>query len=185
MAIKLKNLSFSYGDTPVLKDFSLTVEKNDRVLISGPSGAGKTTLFRLILGLEKATSGDISVPEKISAVFQEDRLFEGASVIKNLASTGPKEEAERLLALAGLSGVKTKLPAELSGGMKRRVAILRALNFDADALLLDEPFNGLDDDNKKIMADLILEKYGDKPMLLISHNKEDALLLGARIVNLE
>ncbi len=185
MTIKLDSVSFSYNGKPVLSDFSLTVTNGERVCLVGESGAGKTTLFRLILGLEKADKGDVSVPQKISTVFQEDRLFKGVSVVKNIASTGSQKNAEILLEKAGLIDIADKSIDQLSGGMMRRIAILRALNFDADALLLDEPFNGLDDENKKIMTDMILDTFAGKPILIISHNPQDSALLGAEQVEIE
>lgn len=184
MPIKLQKVFFSYEDTPVLRDFSLEIADGEVVCLSGESGSGKTSVARLVLGLEKPQSGSVEAPEKIAAVFQEDRLFPAMSVRENIACVGGNK-TEQLLETAGLSAVAGKRLWHLSGGMKRRVAILRAVNFGADALILDEPFNGLDAENKKTMAKLILEVYGNKPILLISHYPPDAELLGARVVNIE
>jgi NitT/TauT family transport system ATP-binding protein len=107
-------------------------------------------------------------------------------VRKNISVAAKEnDKTEYLLKRANLELVADKKVWQLSGGMKRRIAILRALNFGADALILDEPFNGLDPQNKKLMADLILEEYRDKPILLISHIKEDAELLSAKTIKLE
>lgn len=184
MPIKLENVTFGYADTPVLRDFSLAVADGEVVCLSGESGSGKTSIARLVLGLEKPQSGFVERPSKIAAVFQEDRLFPSMTVQKNVSCVGGQRTAE-LLERAGLRAVAGKRLWHLSGGMKRRVAILRAINFGADALVLDEPFNGLDAENKKKMAELILEAYGDKPTILISHYPPDAEILGARVVNIE
>ena len=186
MSIKLKNVTFSYKDTPVLKDFSLDVKNGEAVSLVGVSGSGKTSVARLILGLEKAIDGIIEKPQKISAVFQEDRLFNGLSVEKNISIVAKENDRTKyLLKRANLESVSTKKIWQLSGGMKRRIAILRAINYGGDAIILDEAFNGIDSQNKRLMADLILEEYKDKPILLISHIKEDAELFNAREVKLE
>ncbi len=185
MQIKLENISFSYGKRDIIKNLSLEINKGERVALTAESGKGKTTVARLVLGLEKPNSGKIYLPQRISAVFQEDRLFPAMDVIKNIDCVNPeKSNSYYLLERAGLSDISHKKVWQLSGGMKRRIAILRALNFDAEALVLDEPFNGLDYENKTKMANLILEVYGDKPILIISHSKEDAELLGAKTINI-
>ena len=149
MSIKLRNVTFSYKDTPVLKNFSLTVNKGEVVALQGESGSGKTSIARLVLGLEKVEQGSVSAPNKISAVFQEDRLFPTLSVRKNISivSSGV-DKTDYLLKKANLESVADKKLWQLSGGMKRRVAILRAINYGGDAIILDEPFNGLDAENK-------------------------------------
>ena len=186
MSINLQNVTFSYKDTPVLEDFSLEVKGGEVIALEGESGSGKTSIARLILGLERADAGVVAAPQKIAAVFQEDRLFPTLTVRKNISVAAKEnDKTEYLLKMANLESVADKKVWQLSGGMKRRIAILRALNFGADALILDEPFNGLDPQNKKLMADLILEEYRDKPILLISHIKEDAELLSAKTIKLE
>ena len=186
MSIKLENVAFSYKNTPVLENFSLEVNGGEVVALRGESGSGKTSIARLVLGLEKAEHGSVSAPDNISAVFQEDRLFPTLSVRKNISIVSNGEDkTDYLLKKANLDSVADKKVWQLSGGMKRRVAILRAINYGADALILDEPFNGLDPQNKKLMADLILEEYKNKPILLISHIKEDSELFGAKVVQIE
>ncbi len=187
--IEFKNVSFSYGDLQVLKDFNLTVNGGECVQLYGVSGSGKTTVSRLISGLDTADSGNIIVPQKISIVFQEDRLLENLDIQKNVRLVLSKEQypiADSLLKEFGLYAVRKKRISELSGGMKRRVAIIRAVAFGGDALILDEPFNGLDTENKIIAANIIKREFlqKNKPVLLITHIKEDAELLDARIIEL-
>lgn len=187
--IELKNVSFSYGEQTILNEFNLTINDGECVQLLGISGSGKTTVARLILGLEIAQSGNIVVPQKISAVFQEDRLLENLDVLKNIRLVLEKEQyayADNLLKELGLWNIRKKRVSALSGGMKRRVAIIRAIAFGGDALILDEPFNGLDLNNKKIVCDIIKREFIDKnkPVLLITHIKEDAELLNAKTVNI-
>ncbi len=190
--LQLKKVSFSYGGTPVLKDFSLTVEDGQAVCLQGESGCGKTTAIRLLLGLEHSLFGVISAPERISAVFQEDRLVENRSVQRNLLAVLPRtrwpdtRHLNALLNSAGLQGMAHRRVAGLSGGQKRRVALLRAVLYDGDALILDEPFNGLDRDSKLRCAQLVQEMFLQKgrPVLVVSHMTEDAVLLHAQTVKM-
>lgn len=187
--IKLENVYFSYAEQNILNNFSLTIKDGECVQLCGASGSGKTTVARLILGLETQTSGNILVPQKISAVFQEDRLLENLDVQKNVRLVLSKEQysfADKLLKKFGLYDIRKKRISTLSGGMKRRVALVRAIAYNGDALILDEPFNGLDGYNKKIAADIIKDEFihKGKSVLLITHIKEDADLLRAKIVNI-
>lgn len=188
--IKLNNVSFSYGTHEVLKNFNLTVNRGECVQLRGASGSGKTTVARLVLGLEKADKGQIVVPQKISTVFQENRLLENLDVQKNIRLVISKDKyklADNLIKEFNLWDSRKKRVAELSGGMKRRVAIIRAIAYNGDALILDEPFNGLDISNKLIVAKAIKREFIDKnkPVLLITHVKEDAEILNARVINFE
>lgn len=187
--IELKNVSFSYGELQILKDFNLAVNSGECVQLYGASGSGKTTVARIILGLEDADNGNIIIPQKISTVFQEDRLLENFDIQKNIRLVLSKEQyviADNLLKEFGLYDVRKKKASTLSGGMKRRVALIRAIAYGGDALILDEPFNGLDIDNKQIAANIIKREFIDKnkSVLLITHVKEDAELLKAKIVNI-
>ena len=188
--IELKNVAFSYGQLQILNNFNLSVKDGECVQLYGISGSGKTTVLRLILGLEKADSGNIIAPKKISVVFQEDRLLENVDIQKNIRMVLSKEHyalADTLLKEFGIYEVRKKRVSALSGGMKRRVALVRAIAYSGDALILDEPFNGLDIENKIIATNIIKREFLDKnkPVLLITHISEDAELLNAKIVNIQ
>ncbi|MBP9989465.1 MAG: ABC transporter ATP-binding protein [Ruminococcus sp.] len=184
--IELKAVNFSYGEKKILSDFSLKVEDGKCAGLSGASGSGKTTVLRLLSGLEKPQGGEVICPEKISYVFQEDRLVENLSVLKNIMLVIPEEKKTLALSMikqAGLESYKNKKVSDLSGGMKRRVALIRAICFGGDVLLLDEPFNGLDSDTKKIMANMIKKEFTakNKSVLIVSHIAEDFALMGSEI----
>ena len=187
--IELKNVYFSYDNLPVLKDFSLTVNDGECVCITGPSGCGKTTVLKLILGLIKQDSGKIIAPKKISTVFQEDRLLSQFSLQKNIFLPLDQTQQKKALSLieeADLGDFLNKKVRHFSGGMKRRAAIIRAVAFDGEALILDEPFNALDLENKQRMANIIKREFLDKgkPVLMVSHIADDTKLLNARTVEM-
>ncbi len=189
--IELKNVDFSYGEDKVLDGFDLTVNDGECVCLSGPSGCGKTTVLKLVMGLLKPDSGEVTSVEKASVVFQEDRLLSGFSLITNVLLPPLADErkavATELLKEAKLGDSIHEKVRDLSGGMKRRAAIVRALCFEGDVLILDEPFNGIDAENKRIMAEMIKREYLDKgkPVLMVSHIPSDAELLNARVVKFE
>lgn len=190
MNIEIRNLSKSYGGTPVLDKVSLTFTSGRPVCIMAPSGRGKTTLVNILLGLMPADSGSITGTEgkRFSAVFQEDRLCEELSALMNLAIVQDNPDkallAEKLIKM-GLAEDEIRRPvAQLSGGQKRRVAILRALVSDSDAVLMDEPFKGLDDDTRRLVIRQVKELLDNRLLLVITHNEEDAPALGAQIINL-
>ncbi|MDO4719385.1 MAG: ATP-binding cassette domain-containing protein [Peptostreptococcaceae bacterium] len=175
--IVIEDLCKSYGTHEVLRNFSAKIPVGRITALKAPSGKGKTTLIRILMGLERADSGRILGMEglRISAVFQEDRLCENLSVYANLRLVSDRSEEEIRSALHALSlshSVRQKA-AELSGGMKRRVAILRALLADYDMLFLDEPLSGLDKELKDRVIACILEQTKGKTLLLITHNEEE------------
>lgn len=180
--IKLDHISFSYGEQEVLKDFSFTLPPRKRIALMGPSGCGKTTLLRLVLGLETPQSGSVTAPSyPIATVFQEDRLLEHKTVLENAAfAVGNTKKAVLILEKLGLGVNLHQYPKELSGGMRRRVAIARALCTPSELLILDEAFNGLDEDTKKETARLISEEW-QGAILMVTHLKEEADLLDAEI----
>lgn len=170
------NLCKSYGDKAVLTDFSICFQKGEISAVMGPSGCGKTTLFRILLGIEKADSGEVRGGKAV-AVFQEDRLSEPLSSVRNVCLGNPKatrEEAKTLLAALGLADDMEKPVKELSGGMRRRVSIARALIADADTVLLDEPFSALDEDTKTSVMAFTRQALKGKTVVLITHDLDEA-----------
>ncbi|MGN0521939.1 MAG: ATP-binding cassette domain-containing protein [Eubacterium sp.] len=183
--IKLDNLSFSYDNKQVLKGFSLTVNDGERICLYGDSGTGKTTILRLILGLEKADKASVkSTAEKTAVVFQEDRLLAFKTVEENITLFSKSNRLDYILSCLGILDAKNKYPSELSGGMARRAAIARALSVDADMYILDEPFTGLDRDNIIRAIKLINEITRDKTLITVIHEKEYARLLNCRIIEI-
>ncbi len=185
MKIQINNLTKKYGDKVVFENYTNTFEFNGILIIKGASGLGKTTLMRLIAGLEKANKGEIIKNVKsISFMFQEDRLIPFVSVLKNLTAVCSEDKALKYLKLMGLESEKDNSPLSLSGGMRRRVSLARALCFQSDLVVLDEPFKGLDEELKSTICEIIKEESKSRDFIIISHDSEDAKLLNAKIVEL-
>lgn len=181
--MKIQYLCKSFDGKVVLDHVSLTLESGGTACLMAPSGRGKTTLLRCIAGLETPDSGQITdLPERIAYVFQEDRLCDGFSAVDNIRLVTGKAlgegEIRRHLEELGLAGSLDQPVRELSGGMRRRVVISRAVCFGADLLLLDEPFKGLDDEARQQTADYILRHRGTAAILCVTHDREDAAALG-------
>lgn len=181
--MKIQHLCKSFDGKMVLDHVSLTLESSGTACLMAPSGRGKTTLLRCIAGLETPDSGQITdLPERIAYVFQEDRLCDGFSAVDNIRLVTGKAlgegEIRRHLEELGLAGSLDQPVRELSGGMRRRVVISRAVCFGADLLLLDEPFKGLDDEARQQTADYILRHRGAAAILCVTHDREDAAALG-------
>ncbi|MDO5377507.1 MAG: ATP-binding cassette domain-containing protein [Clostridia bacterium] len=180
---ELRDVRMAYGSKTVFSRLSLRFDAPGRYALLGPSGCGKTTLLRLIAGLEKPASGCVLRPADapIAFCFQEDRLLPWRTVLENvaLALPGmPRDErlaaARQWLARVGLTGEGEAFPASLSGGMKRRAALARALAMDAPALLLDEPFRALDESAHADMLRLVHQQTRDKLLILVTHDERDA-----------
>ena len=188
MQINFKGITKIYDGKPVLDRVDLhidTASDSRDVLLRGPSGIGKTTLLRIIAGLEKPDSGsvEISMGEaahggkglRVGMVFQEDRLLEQLSSVDNVSLVDPsvsRERARRALSEILEPEALEKPVRELSGGMKRRVAIVRAVLSPSDILVMDEPFTGLDPETRKRVIDYIMKNKGRRPLILASHEPE-------------
>lgn len=179
MTMKITNLTVSYDGMPVID--RLNLEIGDGITcIMGESGLGKTTLLHTIAGLIKPDGGEIEgAPVRPAVMFQEDRLLPWFSALKNLETVcSDTGRALEMLRAVELEEASDKLPDELSGGMKRRVALARTLLFDSDMLILDEPFKGLDEALTGRIARLIREVK--VPVIVATHAEPDVELLGAK-----
>lgn len=192
MELKVNGLSKSFGNLEVLKNINLTFQPGLIYCLMSPSGSGKTTFFRILLGLERADSGSVEGMERVrtSAVFQENRLCEAFTPVDNVAMVMPgsgfrnrKRACEELLQLLPEESL-SRPTATLSGGMKRRVAIVRALSVPAGLVLMDEPFTGLDEETKKNVMEYIRERAKGKLVIISTHQQEDVELLGGVLVRL-
>ena len=187
--IRIEHLYKAYGSNAVVQDLTLRVEKGEKTALLAPSGCGKTTLLRLIAGLEKLDAGRIETAGKIAYVFQEARLFPGFSVLENVAALlrgrDAKERAAFWLEKVGLGGDFYKTPEELSGGMAQRAVLAGALASERQILLLDEPFKALDEQSRARLYDLLDEEAADKTLLLVTHDVFEARRLCGRILRFE
>ena len=185
--ITFNGVSFKYRNSKeIISNLSFNIGKGERVCISGASGSGKTTLIRLIMGLEKPKKGNIETTENISfsVSFQEDRLIPLKSASENVALFSSDVKATEILCELGLCEEKEKLPEELSGGMKRRVSLARALAHKSDVLILDEAFTGLDKTTKDKCIECIEKHIGGRTFIMITHDIEEAKTLGCRIISI-
>ena len=179
MEIVVRNLCKSFGGQAVLRDLSFTAGPGVTCVMA-PSGSGKTTLLRILLGLERSDSGAVEglAGKRLSAVFQEDRLLGHLSAEGNLRFVLGREydpkAARALLDRLGLPDTGAQPVREFSGGMKRRLALARALLAPFDALALDEPFTGLDRANRGRALAAIRDVAGARPALLVTHDPSDA-----------
>lgn len=187
MSIQLVNISKHFGEQKVLSNLSFVLPDRGIVGVFGPSGCGKTTLLRLLAGLENPDDGQVSGlnVNRISMVFQEDRLLPWLTVLDNIAFIlNDRKEAALWLAKVKLADHASLYPAELSGGMKRRLALARALARKSDLLILDEPFTGMDDLLKTDMLELIRHEASQRLVILVSHDREDLASLTEKIIYL-
>ena len=191
MNINISNLTKKYGKKEIFKNFSLEIETGKVTALMGKSGFGKTTLIRILMGLEKYDEGKITGLEnqKISTVFQEDRLCENLSAITNISIVCEKETSIREISAElekiGLKESQNKPVKTLSGGMKRRVAIIRCIMAKSDIIIFDESLKGLDEITKKNVINYLKEKIRGKTVIIVTHDIEEARQLDGTIVNLE
>jgi NitT/TauT family transport system ATP-binding protein len=205
MKVLIEHLSKTYIDrrgdtTEALEDINLVVEENEFVVVVGPSGCGKSTLLNLIAGLLSPTSGQVVFEgtggqghPQTAVVFQEFALFPWRTVFRNIvygleergASQSEQNEiGQKYIQMVGLQGCEKKYPHQLSGGMKQRVSIARALAMDPLLLLMDEPFSALDAQTRTLMQYELSRIWEEtrKSFLYITHNIEEAVFLGDRVV---
>lgn len=192
--LTVNHLYKSYHEKKVLEDLSFSLEEGTISAVMAPSGIGKTTLLRILLGLETADSGEILGLEKLrlSAVFQEDRLCENLSPVSNIrlvtGSGVSKKEIQDALCALELADCISQPVRELSGGQRRRVALLRALMAPWDLLLLDEPFKGLDTRTRQTAMDYVLAAFrqagNSRHILLVTHDQTEADYLAGQIIRL-
>ena len=196
--LEVKNLSYSFGNNPILKDINIYVNENEMVTIVGSSGVGKSTLFNLIAGVLKKQTGKITINGsedyigKVAYMLQKDLLFEHKTLVDNvilpliIAKIDKKEaleEGNKILKQFNLDKYANKYPQQLSGGMRQRVALIRTYMFKKNIFLLDEAFSALDAITKKELHKwyLDLKKEFNLTTLLITHDIEEAVFLSDRI----
>ncbi len=172
--IEIKELYKKFDNKVVLNNISFTINTKGITGLMATSGAGKTTIINIILGFLNADSGSINnLPNNIAVVFQEDRLLEWLTPLKNIkiCENIELEEIDKIFTEFKIDN--TKPISKLSGGMKRRVAIARAILYKSEFIILDEPFKGLDDKTKKTVMDIIIKESDKKPILFITHNIDE------------
>ncbi|MGN5653421.1 ABC transporter ATP-binding protein [Bacillus sp. Brlt_9] len=198
--LQFHNVSFHYDEKPIINELNASIQDKEFVSIIGPSGCGKSTLFRLITGLEEASTGQIELTETkshpVGYMPQKDMLLPWRTIIENAAlplecqGVQKKEaqiKAKELLHKFGLQGYETKYPKDLSGGMRQRVSFIRTLLTGGEILLLDEPFSALDALTKTSLQEWLFEQWKEwkKTILFITHDVEEALFLSNRILVIE
>ena len=179
--VEFKNITKKYGYDTVFENLSLSITEGSTTVIMGESGCGKTTLLRIVAGLEKPDDGELMCDEKIAMMFQELRLLPWKNALENIKSVLHSEHfslADKYLSAVGLEKDTDKFPHELSGGMAQRVAFARFLAFaeaeGATLLLLDEPFSSLDDETRTKMLSLLKEFSTEKTLIVVTHNTIEA-----------
>ena len=186
--LKIDGLEKRFGEKVLFRSLSLTVD--GPAVLWAPSGWGKTTLLRILMGLETPTAGWVQGAGRVSAVFQEDRLCPQLTAVQNVLLVLPDDRQEAAIrqdfARLGLDAAALALPArKLRGGQKRRTALLRALWAEGDTLLLDEPFTGMDPQTLAAAAALLRERCAGRPTLLATHDRAAIAALGWPVIELE
>lgn len=191
-ALQLQKVSRLFGPVEVLRDLSLTISRGEFVAVVGPSGCGKTTLLNLLSGFDQPSAGVIERDGQVRMVYQQDGLFPWMTVSENIALglRHLKDEAERarqtdeLLRLIRLEGFENHYPHQLSGGMRQRVELARALAGESDILLLDEPFSALDYLTRLRLRQELARLLDERPrtVALVTHDIEEAAQLADRVI---
>ena len=188
--LTIEHLTKQFGEKTLFRDLCLTVD--GPAVLWAPSGWGKTTLLRILMALDTPTAGRVRGVGRAAAVFQEDRLCPQLTALQNVTLVLPgsekqyKEQIGSDFQQLGMDAAALALPAaRLSGGQKRRTALLRALWAPSDTLLLDEPFTGMDPDTLAAAAALLRTRCGTEPVLLATHDREAIRLLGWPVIELE
>ena len=200
IAVSARNISKNYGEVEALRDLTLEFPRGQLTSLLGPSGCGKTTLLKIIAGLLEPTSGEVEVDGKAVSgpgpdrafVFQDFALLPWASVLTNVAfglelrgvAKSEREGiAEKYIKQVGLGGFENSFPHELSGGMRQRVGLARALSVDSDVLLMDEPFSAVDEQTRrKFQEDLLgLVANENKTFIFVTHSIEEAVYVSDQI----
>jgi len=188
LLLKVESVSKNYEEVRVLDGFSMEAKRDEILCIIGPSGCGKSTMLNIISGLIQPTYGQlINKSQNTSYVFQEDRLIPWKDIYQNIQIVNDESSHEccmELIEKVGLKGFEGFYPHELSGGMRQRCSIARAFNYDADLLLMDEPFKSLDYNLRigMIRYLLMLWENKNKTIVFVTHEIDEALLLGDRIL---
>lgn len=183
--LTIRGICKSFEGRPVLEDVSFDFPEAAVTALRGPSGCGKTTLVNIILGLIEPDAGDVLMPAsaRTAAVFQEDRLIEHFSAARNVRLTAPASVTDKQIRSAlselGLAQEGEKRVSEFSGGMRRRVAVIRAALFQPQFLLLDEPFKGLDEEMRARTAAFLRRNCAQATTILVTHDETEAALMGA------
>lgn len=191
MEIKVQSLYQQFGEQEVLRNITMEISKGDILCIMGPSGCGKTTLLQILMGIRKPSKGVVEGLEgkRISAVFQEDRLINHWDAIENIALVVKRREKEleirQHLQEVGIMDVEGKSMKEFSGGMKRRVAIVRAMMADSDIIYMDEPFKGLDEGLKMQLINYVLKYRKDRTLIIVTHDRDEVEYVNGKLLLLE
>ncbi len=192
--IEIKNLQKNFNKESIFKNLSLEIEKGEFVSILGSSGSGKSTLLRLIAGLEEKTSGDLLKPAdlRLSFIFQEPCLLPWLTLEENIAlplklKKKNQSEVDQVIKLVNLTNYKSFFPHQLSGGMKMRASLARALVTNPEILLMDEPFAALDDATRFHLQDELRQIWSKKGLTIIfvTHSISESVYLSSRVLFLD
>ncbi len=182
----VKNITKRFGDKLVLDGFSADFPDGEASFVVGQSGCGKSTLLNIIMGLLPADSGELDprFSDRVSAVFQEDRLCEKLSAAANVRLVCPTADEEIISSLSevGLAREDALRPvSELSGGMKRRAAIVRAIMADSRTVIMDEPFKGLDPSSKSRTIEYVMKNLRGRTLIIVTHDISEADAMNGKI----